>query len=89
MTLLSVGPESASDDERVIAKGYTNYSPHIGALILLASVYYFGSIKELICAGFVVVVFIALYIEGRLHDLCIRLRRTNILLAQNTTQPPR
>ena len=48
MTLLSVGPESAGDDERVIAKGYTNYSPHIVVLILLASVYYFGSTKELI-----------------------------------------
>jgi hypothetical protein len=51
MTLLSVGPESASDDERVITKGYTNYSPHIGALILLALVYYFGSTKELNLCG--------------------------------------
>ena len=55
--LLSVGPEFPSDDERVIAKGYTSYAPHIGALILVALVYHFGSTKELICAGFVVMVF--------------------------------
>lgn len=78
--LLSVGPESPSDDERVIAKGYTNYMPHIGALIPLALAYYFGTTKELILAGLVVIVFIGLFVEGRLHDLCIRLRRTNILL---------
>jgi hypothetical protein len=87
--LLSVGPESTSDDERVIAKGYTNYAPHIGALILVALVHNFGSTKELIGAGLIVIVFIGLFIEGRLHDLCIRLRRTNILLAQNTTRRPR
>jgi hypothetical protein len=87
--LFSVGPESTSDDERVIAKGYTSYAPHISAVIPLALVYNFGSTKELIGVGLVVMVFIGLFIEGRLHDLCIRLRRTNILLAQNITQPPR
>jgi hypothetical protein len=85
--LLSIGPEAPSDDERVIATGYTSYAPHICALILLALVYNFGSTKELIAAGLVVMVFIGLFLEGRLHDLCIRLRRTHILLAQNTTQP--
>ena len=86
--LLSVGPESASDDERVIAKGYTSLAPHIVAVILLALAAYSGSTKELIFSGFFVMIFIGLFIEARLHDLCIRLRRTNILLAQNTTQPP-
>jgi VIT1/CCC1 family predicted Fe2+/Mn2+ transporter len=83
--LLSIGPESPSDDERVIAKGYTSYGPILGALLPIGLAYYFGNTKELILAGLAVLVFLAFSIEGRLHDLCIRLRRTNILLTQRQT----
>jgi hypothetical protein len=80
--LLSVGPESPSEDEHVIAKGYTNYWPILSTLLPIGLTFCFGNTKQLIFAGLVALVVLAYFLEGRLHDLCIRLRQTNILLTQ-------
>jgi VIT1/CCC1 family predicted Fe2+/Mn2+ transporter len=84
--LLSVGPESPSDDEGFIAKGYTSFAPILGALLPIGLTYYFGSTKDLILTGLAVLVVLGFFIEGRLHDLCIRLRRTNMLLTQRNPE---
>lgn len=79
MTLHTVGPESATEDERVIGKAYQAW---------LGPVYIAGPIiatsyleTKWVIAGSLGVALVMLHeIGGRLHDLCIRLRRTNILL---------
>jgi len=84
---LSVGPVSPYEDERAIAKGYASILPYIVPVTMLALAVYFGTLRELIGAGLLVVVSVGLAIEARLYDLCIRLRRTNILLVQNQRPP--
>ena len=80
--LLSVGPETPSDDEQVIAKGYTSKGPVLAAIVIIALAIAFGNVKTVIGVGLVVMVILGFFIEGRLHDLCIRVRRANILLNQ-------
>jgi hypothetical protein len=74
-----VGPTSPHEDEHVIGKGYANYAPY-SCLAVLGLVYYFGTTKQLIAVAAALLVFLGWLIEGRVHDLCIRLRRTNLLL---------
>ena len=77
--LLSVGPESVVDDERVIARGYKSWFlllPTIGPM----AVAWFADAKWVLAVGFALVTPLIPHPDGRLHDLFIRVRRTNLLL---------
>jgi hypothetical protein len=79
MAFHTVGPESMSEDERVIGRSYKTW---IWPLLLLAPPMAVSFLPPhtvaFACAG-VALVFLH-EIGGRLHDLCIRQRRTNLLL---------
>jgi uncharacterized membrane protein len=77
--LNSVGPENMSEDEHVIGDGY-----QLGINSLLGSipfaVAYFFDTKWVVASGLAIVLVMLNEVGGRLHELCIRLRRTNILI---------
>lgn len=78
------GPESMVEDEQRISKMYQRGSWYIsGAVVILAALTVAGNpgITLLVLFGFISVVAGLIMIEARLYDLCIRLRRTNILLS--------
>lgn len=79
--LLSVGPASVADHETVIARGYKSWSTlSLGAIpIAVASL---ADIKWVETVGIVVVILLAHQFDGRLHDLGVRVRRTNSLLRE-------
>jgi len=78
--LHTVGPSTASEDEQVIGKGYRQWiSPLLIAAPLVTAL--FADTKWVVAVGFTVVIVFASEAGGRLHDLCIRLRRTNIILS--------
>jgi hypothetical protein len=80
MMLHSVGPETMGEDEHKIGKGYQTWlAPVYGAIPL--AVAYFADTKWVVAAGFAVAIPLLHELGGRLHDLCIRLRRTNILIS--------
>ena len=78
--LLSVGPQDMREDEHVIGRGYLLGANSILFLIPLG-VAYFADVKWVVAAGFAVALPMLNEVGGRLHDLCIRLRRTNILIS--------
>lgn len=81
MTLHTVGPASTSEDERTIGRGYQTWLiPVYGAAPLVVAG--FAETKWVIAAGFAALLPMLHEIGGRVHDLCIRLRRTNILLSE-------
>jgi hypothetical protein len=81
--LLSVGPEDMGEDEQRIAAGYRNgWRAPIGSALLIFGVAYFSELKWVLAVGFVSLVIAINGTESRLYDLCIRIRRTNVLLLQ-------
>jgi hypothetical protein len=78
--LLSVGPETEADDEQVIARGYKAWLPMLILVTVVLGVAWFTNVKWVLAAGFAVVIGLAHQMDGRLHDLCVRVRRTNLLL---------
>ena len=83
--LLSVGPSDAADDERVIAKGYQLWKAPILAAVPVATAY-FADIKWVIAISAALLIAEAHKAGGRLHDLCIRHRRTNLILSQTQSR---
>lgn len=86
MTLHTVGPESMLEDERTIGCGYQRNLLAVMAAIPLATAY-FADIKWVIAVSAALLVAQGHEAGGRLHDLCIRLRRTNILLRDLIGRP--
>jgi hypothetical protein len=79
---LTFGPESPHDDELVIAKGY---QPIIGpalAAVPICMAAYGLDLKWVITISLAILVMLLHEAGGRLHDLCIRLRRTNATLSR-------
>ena len=78
--LHTVAPENMSEDERVIGNGYKlGRGSLFGAIpVAFAS---FSDAKWVIAIGLGVIIVMLWEAGGRLHDLCIRLRRTNILIS--------
>jgi len=79
MTLHTVGPEDMAADEQVIGRGYQLTMGSLYAAIPFG-VAYFADIKWVIAASAAILILQSHESGGRLHDLCIRLRRTNLLL---------
>ena len=79
MTLHTVGPANMGDDEHNIGKAYQTWLAPFYAIGPVAAVH-FLPVRDVafVCVGLAL---LNLHeIGGRLHDLCIRHRRTNILL---------
>jgi hypothetical protein len=79
MTLHTVGPSTATEDEHKIGSGYQTWLAPIYVAAPLAGVQYLD-MKWVIGMAIGAALLNLHEIGGRLHDLCIRLRRTNILL---------
>ena len=79
--LLSIGPDTVAEDERVIARGYQIWLSLIlaGVPIIVALL---ADTRWVVAAGFALVIALTGEMGGRLHDLCIRARRTNLLLRE-------
>jgi hypothetical protein len=79
MTLHTVGPANAVEDERVIGAGYQDWLTRALWVvpIIVAS---FADTKWVVAVGFGAMLLMLHQVCGRLHDLCIRSRRTNIIL---------
>ena len=77
------GPETMAEDERFIAKNFRARGG-LGVLLLvgLMAVAYFRNAQEAVVVGIGLILYLLSYLESRLYDLCIRLRRTNILLSE-------
>jgi hypothetical protein len=74
-------PETTTDDERFIARGYQTWLTPLLALIPFGVASY-ADTKWVVATGFAVTLYLVHEIGGRLYDLCIRARRTNLLLSQ-------
>ena len=79
MTLHTVGPETMAEDEKRIGRAYQTWLAPIYFLAPLIAVQYL-ELKWVIALGIGAALVNLHEIGGWLHDLCIRLRRTNILL---------
>jgi len=79
MTLHTVGPVSMAEDEQKIGSAYQTWLVPVYFLAPLAATQYL-EMKWVIALGIGAALVNLHEIGGRLHDLCIRLRRTNILL---------
>lgn len=85
MTLHSVGPTTLGEDEHTIGRGYQRWLVlPLGAGPMVAAHYL--EIKWVVAIGFAVALPLLHEIGGRLYDLCIRLRRTNILFSQRNSK---
>lgn len=80
MTLHTVGPETMPADEHTIGKAYMTWlGPIYFVGPVLAAQYLPTREVAFLCVGLALVNLHE--IGGRLHDLCIRARRTNILIS--------
>jgi hypothetical protein len=81
MTLHTVGPIDTGEDERVIGRAYQTWlTPVYFAAPLVAA--HYVDLKWVVAWGIGVALAQLHETGGRLHDLCIRLRRTNLILAE-------
>jgi len=81
VTLHTIGPETPIDDERVIGRAYQTWlTPLLVAVPVVTA--QFADIKWVVATSSAVVIALLHEAGGRLHDLCIRARRANVLLRQ-------
>jgi len=85
MTLHTIGPENMGEDEHKIGKAYQTWLGPIYMLGPVIAIQYLP-MREVafVCVGLALANLHE--IGGRLHDLCIRHRRTNILLHNQSAQ---
>lgn len=79
MALHSVGPTNMAEDEHKIGNAYQTWLGPIYFLAPLLAVQYL-EMKWVIALGIGAALVNLHEIGGRLYDLCIRLRRTNVIL---------
>lgn len=70
-----------AEDEVRIGKGYQGWTSAAFLWTPLA-VAYFADVKWVVASGILVIGIMLHESLGRLHDLCIRVRRTNVLLSE-------
>jgi len=81
--LWSVGPVDMSEDEKKIGAGYRWHFAAIPAVIMLIAGAYLET-AQVVGLGFALSFYYLNDIASRLYDLCIRTRRTNLILRQST-----
>jgi hypothetical protein len=84
MALHTVGPESMREDELRIGSQYKMWFGYLLSAVPLVAANYLD-LKWVVAIGFSVMLCQLHEAGGRLHDLCIRHRRTNILLADRNS----
>lgn len=77
----TVGPKNPAEDEQRIASGYRSWVMLALAGTPTIAAYFFDT-KTVLAVGFGLLLALLWEIGGRLHDLCIRHRRTNLLLTE-------
>jgi hypothetical protein len=77
--LLSVSPKTMGEDEQTIGRGYKKQGSMIVGLMVLGAIGHFLDLKDVVAAGFLMVIGAMSFAEARLYDLCIRLKRSNHL----------
>ena len=78
---LGFAAKTMEEDEHKIADGYRHGQKLIFAgSLIMGAVVYWGELKHVVGAGAFLTFVALISAEGRLYDLCIRLRRTNELL---------
>jgi len=83
--LHAVGPETMAGDEHVIGRGYQLGLNSVSGIVPIG-VAYFAEMKWAIAVGLTILLPMVNELGGRVHDLCIRLRRTNILVRDGIRQ---
>ena len=83
MTLHTVGPASIGEDEQKIGTAYQTWLTPVLMLVPFVVAQY-ADVKWVIATGIAILAVQQHEAGGRLHDLCIRVRRTNILLRDKT-----
>jgi len=79
MTLHSIGPTNMAEDEEKIGSGYQQWMSFLyGAILFFVASRW--ELKWVVAVGVTILAVQLHEAGGRLHDLCIRVRRTNILL---------
>ena len=79
MALLSVGPKNMGEDEQAIGNGY-KLGWQLLAFIPFGMVALGLDLRWIVAGSTAIIIFHLHEAGGRLYDLCIRLRRTNLLL---------
>ena len=69
-----------ADDEKKIGQGYRKWQSLVPAAII-GLTWREGDTKDLIAVGLFLGFYYLDQIEARLFDLCVRIRRTNLLLS--------
>jgi hypothetical protein len=82
MVLHSIGPKDMGDDEHQIGRSYQLWLAPILCAMPLATAYFSGDLKWVVAVSAAVLIAQMHEAGGRLYDLCIRIRRTNLLLAE-------
>ncbi len=86
MTLHSVGPADMAEDEQVIGRGYKLNAAYILAVAPCAVAYWTADLKWTVAISAAIIIGQLHESGGRLYDMCIRLRRANLLLRDLRTQ---
>jgi len=72
---LTFGPETPEDDERQIARGYQQWVGLVVGAIPIAMTAYGLELKWVVGLSLAILLGLTHESGGRLHDLCIRVRR--------------
>jgi hypothetical protein len=73
-------PPNMEEDEITIKAGYGLgwFEWLVVAIPFVAA--QFADLKWVVAAGFGALIVVCIFLQGRMYDVCVRLRRTNILL---------
>lgn len=82
MTTETLHTDDMATDEKKIRAGYFGWASLALPFAPLLVAAYVDDTKWVIAVGFAVLIYAASDAGGRLHDLCIRLRRTNEILSK-------
>lgn len=87
MTLHTIGPENMAEDEQKNGKSYQTWLGPVYLVGPVLALKFFTPIEVgFVCLGLALMNLHE--IGGRVHDLCIRHRRTNLLLRESHNQYP-
>jgi hypothetical protein len=85
--MLYPAPGTTADDEAFIARSY--WQPIGPGLLILAplGVAYYADTKWVLAVGIGVILIMLNEIAARLYDICMRVRRTNLILGSDPRMP--
>ena len=84
--LLYVSPKDVVQDEQFIAKGYRKQLIIMVVVLAAGWASTYVDLKTVIVAGFLTIFCAVSFAESRLYDLCVRIKRTNYLLHEQSAR---